>query len=161
MLVYEDISNKSTVYDVNTNNVDELILSKIFSTDHFTLKGNSKWALGIVTGNNKAHIQDDLSTNTEPIYKGSCILPFQLKEPQHFIQFERRNFQQVAKDEFYRAKEKLVYKFISNKLVFAYDNQQSLTLNSANILIPLIPNYSIKVVFVPEITGNMGIFAFL
>ena len=140
------LSNKFTVYDVNTNNVDELILSKIFSTDHFTLKGNSKWALGIVTGNNKAHIQDDLSTNTEPIYKGSCILPFQLKEPQHFIQFERKKFQQVAKDEFYRAKEKLVYKFISNKLVFAYDNQQSLTLNSANILIPLIPNYSIKVV---------------
>ena len=154
------LSNKSTVYDVNTNNVDELILSKIFSTDHFTLKGNSKWALGIVTGDNKSHIQDYSSTNTEPIYKGSCILPFQLKKPQHFIQFERKKFQQVAKDEFYRAKEKLVYKFISNKLVFAYDNQQSLTLNSANILIPLIPNYSIKVV-VALLNSSLFQFIFL
>lgn len=54
--------------------------------------------------------------------------------------------QQVAKEKYYRAKEKLVYKFISNKLVFAYDNTASLFLNSANILIPQIPNMSIKTV---------------
>lgn len=52
----------------------------------------------------------------------------------------------MAKEKYYRAKEKLVYKFISNKLVFAYDNTASLFLNSANILIPQIPNMSIKTV---------------
>ena len=58
----------------------------------------------------------------------------------------RTNFQQVAKEEYYRADEKLVYKFISNRLIFAYDNSQALFLNSANILIPKIPNMSIKTV---------------
>ena len=55
-------------------------------------------------------------------------------------------FQQVAPDLVYRAKEKLVYKFVSKNLVFAYDNQQRLFLNSANILIPKVQNHSIKTV---------------
>ena len=54
--------------------------------------------------------------------------------------------QQVANEEYYRAQEKLVYKFISDKLVFAYDNTKRLCLNSANILIPHIPNMHIKTV---------------
>jgi hypothetical protein len=46
----------------------------------------------------------------------------------------------------YRAEEKLAYKFISDKLVFAYDNTRSLFLNSANILIPQVPSMNIKTV---------------
>ncbi|MBR2364363.1 MAG: N-6 DNA methylase, partial [Lentisphaeria bacterium] len=45
---------------------------------------------------------------------------------------------------YYRTEEKLVYKFISPRPVFAYDNTGSLFLNSANILIPRIPEISIK-----------------
>ena len=67
-----------------------------------------------------------------------------MKKPNKYLEYNRELFQQVAKDEYYRAPEKLVYKFISNKLVFAYDDKQSLFLNSANILIPNIPNMSIK-----------------
>ena len=52
----------------------------------------------------------------------------------------------MALTEKYRAKEKLIYRFISNNLVFAYDDKQRLTLNSANIVIPKIPNYPIKVI---------------
>ncbi|MEK6646743.1 MAG: TaqI-like C-terminal specificity domain-containing protein, partial [Candidatus Firestonebacteria bacterium] len=55
-------------------------------------------------------------------------------------------FQQVAPTEKYRTKEKLVYRFISKYLVFAYDDKQKLTLNSANIVIPKIPDYPIKVI---------------
>lgn len=63
-----------------------------------------------------------------------------------YIRFVPEKFQQVAPIEKYRAKEKLIYKFISKFLVFAYDDKQRLTLNSANILIPKIPNYSIKII---------------
>ena len=41
---------------------------------------------------------------------------------------------------------KLVYKFVSNKLMFAYDDTSSLFLNSANILIPNISGMSTKTV---------------
>ena len=46
----------------------------------------------------------------------------------------------------YRAKEKLVYKFVSSHLCFTYDDKQRLFLNSANILIPEVDGMSIKTV---------------
>lgn len=107
---------------------------------------NSVWALGIVTGNNKETLLANPTETSEPIYTGKEIEPYLLRKPTKYIEYDRSKYQQVAKEEFYRAKEKLVYKFISNKLVFAYDNQKSLFLNSANILIPKIPNMSIKTV---------------
>ena len=107
---------------------------------------NSDWALGIVTGNNKEFLHDTQSEGEEPIYTGKEVTPYFLKHAKHFIRYERGKFQQVAKDMYYRSDEKLVYKFISQKLVFSYDNQRSLLLNSANILIPHIKNMSTKTV---------------
>ena len=54
--------------------------------------------------------------------------------------------QQTSHESLYRAEEKLIYKFISSDLIVSYDNNQSLTLNSANIIIPKIENYSVKLV---------------
>lgn len=71
-------------------------------------------------------------------------MPYKLKEASRFIFYDKSVLQQVASDAIYRAKEKLVYKFISKRLIFAYDDSGSLFLNSANILIPNIPNMSIK-----------------
>lgn len=107
---------------------------------------NSIWALGIVTGDNKNKLKDECLDGFEPIYTGKEIEDYKLKKAKKYIYYDRSDFQQVAKDEIYRAKEKLIYKFISNKLVFAYDDAGSLFLNSANILIPKIPNMSIKTV---------------
>ncbi len=45
-------------------------------------------------------------------------------------------YQQVAPLQLYEAREKLIYKFISSRLCFFYDDQQRFVLNSANILIP-------------------------
>lgn len=53
-------------------------------------------------------------------------------------------FQQIAPIQYYRAKEKLLYRFICNQLVFAYDNKQTLSLNSCNLLIPEIEGLDIK-----------------
>ena len=143
-VVPQDRFNASDDYilDINISPTDYKIIEKIYSKQYHTLKNNAKWALGIVTGNNKLFLKSVRNNDTEPIYKGSDISYFKLNKPKNFIKYNRNIFQQVAKDEYYRAPEKLVYKFISNKLVFAYDNKQSLTLNSANILIPSIPEYN-------------------
>jgi hypothetical protein len=60
-----------------------------------------------------------------------------------YICFNKNLFQQCADEEIYRTKEKLVYRFISNKPVFAFDSQGYYALNSANILIPNIKGHSI------------------
>lgn len=126
-------------------NIDMTILEKIRAVSPYTLT-QSKWGLGIITGNNKEKLFDTPLEGMEQIYTGKEITKYSLKPAHKYIVFDRKQLQQVAKDEIYRSPEKLVYKFISNKLVFAYDDSQSLFLNSANILIPSIAGMSTKTV---------------
>ena len=136
-----------------TNNLNFNLLSdselekvqKILAKKKYTLK-DSIWALGVITGDNKNKVKTKRGRGMEPIYTGKEIEAYTLKQPLKFIKYKRTDYQQVAKDEIYRADEKLVYKFISKNLVFAYDDSKSLFLNSANILIPRIPGMSIKTV---------------
>lgn len=108
------------------------------------LAGNSVFALGIVTGDNKKYLSDKKQKNNEMVLKGSDIYKFRFKNSNYYIDFKPEGFQQVAPTEYYRTKEKLLYRFICNQLVFAYDNNKTLSLNSGNILIPQIKNMDIK-----------------
>ena len=129
----------------NISETDEVIIRKIKEQGKFYLN-NSIWALGIVTGNNNRLLAESEKDGCEAIYTGKEIEKYSLKSPKKFIKFDAEKFQQVAKEEYYRAEEKLIYKFISKKPVFAYDNQKSLILNSANLLIPKIQGMSVKTV---------------
>lgn len=117
----------------NISEIDDKILSKIYSTNVEKLSKNTKFALGIVTGNNKKYIHETKGINEEAIFRGKDILPYKLKTPEIYIHFTPEKFQQVAPIEMYRSK-KIVYKFISNKIVCALD-RNSLVLNSANVII--------------------------
>jgi len=108
------------------------------------LKGNADFALGIVTGSNTALISGSKTSENEPILRGSDIFKYHIAEPRNFIVYDPQKLQQTAPERYYRAREKLVYRFISNSLVFAYDDRQLLTLNSCNILIPRIDGTDIK-----------------
>lgn len=108
------------------------------------LKNNADFALGIVTGNNHAFLFDTSSTGMEPVWRGNNIGKYRIGDACAYLHFQPEHFQQTAPVRFYRASEKLLYRFISNRLVFAYDNKQRLTLNSCNILIPRIDGLSVK-----------------
>ncbi len=138
-------NNQDLIFNIHVNDFDTAIMDKVYSVQHVTLAGRADWALGIVTGNNKAYITDDKHKDFEEIYKGKDVGKLVLNKASNYIQFAPEKFQQVAPIEKYRAKEKLIYRFISKYLIFAYDDKQKLTLNSANIVIPKIPNYPIKV----------------
>lgn len=127
------------------SNREEAILAKVERLRHDDLS-HSRWALGIITGNNAKVLKKRLAKGLEPIHIGKDITKYGLKKASRYIKYNRADFQQCAKDEFYRAKEKLVYKFVSSRLCFTYDDQQRLFLNSANILIPNVDGMSIKTV---------------
>lgn len=135
----------SGIFDINVNVEIEATLKHIYAIPHQTLRGAADWALGIVTGNNAKYLSPTQDVGMEGILKGSDIAAFQLQTGQNFIRFTPAEFQQVAPIHLFRAPEKLIYRFISKTLVFAYDNQRQLTLNSANVLIPKLPNLNIKV----------------
>ena len=142
------ISGKKRTVDVKTVYETENLIFNLLSQDDLTIvravkeKGRhslkeSVWALGVVTGNNKGKLFSEQRDGMEKIYTGKEIRPYLLLPAKNYILYERDNLQQVAKEEIYRAPE---------KLVFAYDDTASLFLNSANILIPNIPSMSTKTV---------------
>ena len=108
------------------------------------LDGNAEFALGIVTGANKEMLQSRKSSNNEVILKGIDIFKYRFRIPKCYIHFEPEKCQQVAPLSMYRAPEKLLYRFIGGRLVFAYDDNQTLSLNSCNIVIPNIEGLKIK-----------------
>jgi len=112
---------------------------------HLGLSGSMKES-GKFDNNNKNKLKEEYLKGSEAIYTGKEICHYVLKPAKKYIVYDRTKLQQVAPEKYYRADEKLVYKFISKKLVFAYDNTKSLFLNSANILIPSINTMSIKTV---------------
>ena len=135
----------SETFNFNMSDEEYDLYKKIMDEENKVfLKNNGVFALGIVTGNNKDYISSTKTEKNEPILKGSDITKYKIKKVENYIDFEPDKFQQVATVEFYRAKEKLFYKFISNKLIFAYDNNQKLSLNSCNILIPTFKDLDIK-----------------
>lgn len=137
----KDISTEIVLHDF----FDSTILKKMESQYNDSLS-HSVWALGIVTGDNKNKVKKECFKDAEVIYTGKDINKYVIKAPSNYILYDRLSFQQCARDEIYRSSEKLVYKFISKSLCFAYDNTRSLFLNSANILIPDIKGMSVKTV---------------
>ena len=84
------------------------------------------------------------SSAWEPIIRGTDIKPYRILSPTTEINFQPEFFQQSLPESRYRVSEKIVYRFISSRPVFALDTEKRLTLNSANFLIPNIPGMSGK-----------------
>lgn len=132
---------------LNVSDEENQCLSAISNIENVAyLKGNAKFALGIVTGNNKEYISTEKRDDNEVILKGSDIQRYGMTPSGNYIRFVPESFQQVAPVEMYRAKEKLLYRFISEVPVFTYDDQQTLSLNSCNIVIPDIDGLKMKYV---------------
>ena len=137
-------ANANHAFDVAVTPEDEGLLDKIYSVPHETLRGNADWALGIVTGDNSRCVLEAPKPGTEAVLRGRDVFRFAPRAPRCYIKYRPEKFQQVAPERHYRAPEKLIYRFVSDKLVFAYDDRGTLTLNSANVVIPRLPSMSMK-----------------
>lgn len=130
---------------LNVSDEENQCLDAISNIKNATyLKGKAKFSLGIVTGNNKEYISTEKRDDNEIILKGSDIQRYGMTPSGNYICFVPESFQQVAPVEIYRAKEKLLYRFISEVPVFTYDDRQTLSLNSCNIVIPYIDGLEMK-----------------
>ena len=129
-------------FQLLTDDAENEILKKIESVPHFTLKGSADFALGIVTGDNKNLLLLTSQGSGEPILRGKDIYKFGISEPEVYIRYEPDNFQQCAPTHIYRAPEKLFYRFIATEPILALDRAGTLSLNSANIIVPHVDGYS-------------------
>ncbi|MBQ8836406.1 MAG: N-6 DNA methylase [Clostridia bacterium] len=145
--ICEDRSVDASLLSLNINDDEYDCVKSIANIPNGKfLADNAKFAIGIVTGDNKKYVKDEKSDGWETVLRGSDIYRYSIKDSCNYIRFSPKNFQQVAPTEMYRAEEKLIYRFISDVPVFAYDDKQTLSLNSCNILIPQIEGMDIKYV---------------
>ncbi len=141
------LKNSGRVFDIDTSAEDAEVIDEIFGHRHVTLKGRADWALGIVTGNNDALLRPGRGGGGwEPIWRGRNVEHYFPGEPESSIRFVPDRFQQAAPEWKYRSREKLIYRFISKRLVVAYDDAGRLTLNSANCILPKRGDYPAKAV---------------
>ncbi len=108
------------------------------------LAGQADFAMGIVTGNNKKFLFSKPSGQSEPIIRGTDLKRYRIHPPACYTIFQPECFQQAAPASVYRTPEKLLYRFISSRPVFAYDNAGRISLNSCNLLIPRMPGMRTK-----------------
>ena len=128
-------ANPSSIINFSCSPQEEDVISRFFLKPHITLQANARWGLGIVTGNNKRFCKPQPADGYMPVYKGSEIFPEALADPSNYIPQDTTLYQQVAPIVLYEAPEKLIYRFISSKLVFFYDTEQRYILNSANMIV--------------------------
>jgi hypothetical protein len=140
--IFMDLQNHIFVH---LTDQDIAIIEKVNKLEKYNLS-NSLFGLGVMTGDNKTKLFKNLRPNSEHIYTGKEVGKYKLLPPKNYIIFDRNNLQQVAPDEIYRAPKKLVYKTINKYLKVAIDATGSLTSNSANIIIPQIPQLDIYTV---------------
>jgi hypothetical protein len=110
------------------------VFDKYKKLPHITLK-DSVFALGIVTGNNSFFLSEVGQGSDLKIISGKELLPGKIiSNKLKFIKNTPEKFQQAPPMSLFLEK-KIVYKFISKKIVSAVDESGSLTLNSANFII--------------------------
>ncbi len=147
------LCNPNLIFNIWASEADAALIERLYSLPHITLRGAARWGLGIVTGDNRRQVSTAPKEGFVEVVKGGDILPEvassessdgELKERwgegriargRHFINSDVSLYQQVAPIDIYAAPEKLIYRFISNRLSFAVDRSQLLTLNSANNLV--------------------------
>lgn len=144
-VIEEEREDKADFWKLTMEDADFRLLQEIAGRRPcFTLAGQADFALGIVTGDNQRFLSEEPGEGREPIWAGAQVYSYRLDPPRYYIGYDREKMQQAAPESFYRARRKLIYRFISRIPVFAWDEGKRLTLNSANILIPRVKGYSKK-----------------
>lgn len=132
-------STHENIFNINYSDRAEQIKRRLKEQEVKYLKDNALFFLGIVTGNNNKHLTTTNGSNRQsPILVGEDVKKFRINFSGHYFIYDKGELQQVAPKDHYLEPEKLLYKFISSKLIFAYDDQSYFMLNNINGVIPRV-----------------------
>ncbi|MBI2458969.1 MAG: transcriptional repressor LexA [Parcubacteria group bacterium] len=133
------------IFNINQVGETEEILNHILEQKNYYLKDNALFILGIVTGNNKKYlIREKKDNKYSPIIVGKDISKYKINFSGNYFIYDKNILQQIAPKEYYTVPEKIIYKFIGEKITFAYDDKQYFTLNNANAFVPKIEKIKTK-----------------
>lgn len=129
-----------SIFAINYTRKAVALLEHIHTLSYITLQDRVKFFLGIVTGNNDYHISTIKdSRHPDPIIIGKDVEKFRINFSNHYFKYNVSTLQQVAEQQCYLTRNKILYKFIGKHLTFAVDPHGLYTLNNVNGFIPLSP----------------------
>ena len=123
------------IFNFHIEEKENDIIRQVYSLPHITLKDNAEWALGIITGNNERLCRKERTEGFVPIFRGKDVFKDKMSEPTLFVNENLEGCRQVADMRFYKSPDKIIYRFISNKIVCYHDTEQRYILNSANLFV--------------------------
>ena len=130
-------STFQNIFNIHYTPKSASVIDTIRSGGDLYLENNATFFLGIVTGDNEAHLSTTCTAaHPHPIVIGKDISPFRISFSGHYFNYEPEKLQQVAPQQFYKTENKILYKFIGKKLTFAMDYDGLYTLNNVNGFIP-------------------------
>ena len=100
---------------------------------------------GLTTGNDKKYLSiENLNDSYKPLITGSEVARFFMYKSEKFVNYLPKELDRPRDERIFLLEEKLISKFVGNKLTFCYDNKKQYVLNSACSLELLDTNISIK-----------------
>jgi len=125
------------IFNINYSKKAVNIINLIENRDCIYLKNNADFFLGIVTGDNKKHVSEKRNAeHPDPIIIGRDLKEYFVNFSSHYFKYDPSMLQQVAPQTMYLNKNKILYKFIGRRLIFAIDRSGMYSLNNVNGLIP-------------------------
>ncbi|MCP4136143.1 MAG: N-6 DNA methylase [bacterium] len=125
------------IFNINYSRKAVNIISSIQDQHCLYLKNQSRFFLGVVTGNNSRHIVTDRNEeHPDPIIIGKDISQYKINYSDHYFKYNPEILQQVAPQHLYLTRNKILYKFIGKRLTFALEDEGFYSLNNVNGFIP-------------------------
>lgn len=127
--------NPNQILNIWATNEEQNVVIRLLNLPHHSLKGYADWGLGIVTGDNKNKCKPRFEEGLVPVFRGKDVNRNGLSSPSIYIDPDLSKYQQTASPGIYYAEKKIIYRFISDRLIFLCDTTRALILNSANALV--------------------------
>lgn len=126
-----------SIFNINYSRRAVSIMTRIEEQDCFYLRSRARFFLGIVTGDNERLLHTERTKHApDPIIIGKDVSQFKIRFSEHYFKYDSSTLQQIAPRECYLTRDKLLYRFIGRRLVFAFDEKGMYSLNNVNGLIP-------------------------
>lgn len=133
------------IFNINYSKKAVNIINLIENRDCIYLKNNADFFLGIVTGDNKKHVSEKRDAeHPDPIIIGRDLKEYFVNFSSHYFKYDPSRLQQVAPQPMYLNRNKILYKFIGRRLIFAIDRSGMYSLNNVNGFIPKFINMGIE-----------------
>ena len=127
--------------NLTENSID--LLQKLNSFEK--LSSSSKVWRGLTTGNDKKYLSESkLSEIYKSIISGSEISRYYKEKNKKFVCYDPKLLDRARDERIFILNEKLISKFVGNRLTFCYDNEQNYVINTACSVEVIDKSFSVK-----------------